>query len=79
MSTISRHSGTCELRMVDTDRVVVAEVESFTERESLSVVANKSVRISLRWNGRVYEGRAAGLDVESAGPTVIRTQSTARG
>jgi len=79
MSTISRHSPTCEIRMVDSDRIITAEVISFVEHESLLVIANKSVRIHLKWNGRRYEGRAAGLDVESAGPTVTRTQSTSRG
>jgi hypothetical protein len=47
---------------------------SFNEGRNLTVVVNKSVKILMNWNGRVYEGRAAGMDFESNGPAITKTQ-----
>jgi hypothetical protein len=33
----------------------------------------------MKWNGRIYEGRAAGMDFESNGPTITRTTVSSRG
>jgi len=33
----------------------------------------------MKWNGRYYEGRSAGMDFESSGPTVTRTTTGIRG
>ena len=51
----------------------------FNECEMLTVVLNKSVKMSMKWNGRVYEGRMAGMDFISNGPTVSKTQTASRG
>jgi hypothetical protein len=48
---------------------VTAEVMSFTEGTNLVVIMNKSVKLSMSWNGKVYEGRMAGMDFVSNGPT----------
>jgi hypothetical protein len=47
---------------------VTAEVMSFTEGTNLVVIMNKSVKLSMSWNGKVYEGRMAGMDFVSNGP-----------
>ena len=52
---------------------------AFNEGRNLTVVINKSVKILMNWNGRVYEGRGAGIDFESAGPAITRTQTASRG
>jgi hypothetical protein len=51
-----------------------AVVHDFVEKESLVVIVNKTVKIGMLWNGRCYEGRSAGMDFESDGPTITRTQ-----
>ena len=52
---------------------------SFNEGRNLTVVINKSVKILMNWNGRVYEGRSAGMDFESDGPAITRTKTSSRG
>jgi hypothetical protein len=47
---------------------VMAEVMSFNEGTNLVVIMNKSVKLSMSWNGKVYEGRMAGMDFVSNGP-----------
>jgi hypothetical protein len=37
------------------------------------------VKINMKWNGQCYEGRSAGMDFESQGPTITRTQTGLRG
>ena len=79
MSVISRHSETCMVKMAKSSKNTEAVVESFEEHVKLNVIVNKAIKISMKWNGRCYEGRSAGMDFESNGPTITRTQSTIRG
>ena len=79
MSVISRHSETCMVKMAKSSKNTEAVVESFEERVKLNVVINKAVKISMKWNGQKYEGRSAGMDFESDGPTITRTQTGIRG
>jgi len=79
MSIISRHSETCMVKMAKSSKNTEAVVESFEERVKLNVVINKAVKISMKWNGQKYEGRSAGMDFESDGPTITRTQTGIRG
>lgn len=46
----------------------MAEVMDFNEGRNLTVVLNKSVKLLMNWNGRLYEGRMAGIDFVSDGP-----------
>lgn len=79
MSTVSRYSNTCDVKNAASGKTVVAEVMSFNEARNLTVVMNKSVKLLMTWNGRVYEGRMAGLDFISDGPKVTQTQTSSRG
>ena len=79
MSTISRHSETCMIKMAKSSKMTEAVVESFEEHVKLNVIINKAVKISMKWNGQKYEGRSAGMDFESDGPTVSKTQTGVRG
>ena len=79
MSTISRHGNTCKVTQTSSKRTVDAEVMAFNEGRNLTVVMNKSVKLMMNWNGRQYEGRMAGMDFVSDGPTVTKTQTSARG
>ena len=79
MSTIIRHSNTCQVKMAKNSKAVEAEVSQFIFEQVLDVVLNKSVKLKLKWNGRCYEGRSAGMDIESDGPSVTYTQTSSRG
>ena len=79
MNTIIRHSDTCEVRQESTGKKVMAEIMAFHEGRNLTVVMNKSVKLLMNWNGRLYEGRMAGMDFVSDGPTLTKTQTTSRG
>jgi hypothetical protein len=79
MSTITRHSNTCMIKMAKSSKNTEAVVESFEEHVKLNVIVNKAVKISMKWNGQKYEGRSAGIDFESDGPTVSKTQTGIRG
>lgn len=59
----------CKVKSVPGNKVVDGVVMEFTPGRSITVVINKLMKIVMKFNGRVYEGRAAGLDFETAGPT----------
>ena len=65
--------------MAKSSKTVEAVVDQFIFEQVLDVVLNKSVKLKLRWNGRCYEGCSAGMDIESAGPTITKTQTGVRG
>lgn len=75
MATILRHSETCQIKMAKSAKMTEAVVQDFEEHKLLNVVVGKAVKINMKWNGRCYEGRNAGMDFESAGPTVTRTST----
>ena len=74
MATITRHSNTCTIKQVSSGREVEGEIMAFNEGRNLTVVMNKSVKIMMNWNGRMYEGRSAGMDFVSDGPSISKTQ-----
>lgn len=75
MATILRHSDTCQIKMAKSSKLTEAVVQDFEEHRILNVIVGKAVKINMKWNGRCYEGRNAGMDFESAGPTVTRTST----
>jgi len=79
MSEIKRYSDTCEIANVSSNMLVEAVVQDFKENESLHVILNKSVKLTLKWNGKIYEGRMAGIDFQSQGPRVSITHTGLRG
>lgn len=79
MAEITRFGSTCTIKQANSTKVVEAEVHEFKEKERLIVVLNKSVKLSMKWNGRMYEGAMAGLDFLSEGPKVTKTSVSLRG
>jgi hypothetical protein len=79
VSTIRRHSEVCEVKNVTSNKVVEAVVQDFKELEALYVIINKSIKIPMKWNGRLYEGRMAGMDFTSAGPKISVIETSQRG
>lgn len=79
MSTIRRHSEVCEVKNVTSNKIVEAVVQDFKELEALYVIINKSIKIPMKWNGKLYEGRMAGMDFTSTGPKISVIETSQRG
>ena len=77
---VSRVGNICVVQQVgNSNKNVTAEVHEFKEQDKLVVVLNKSVKLPMKWNGKLYEGRMAGIDFVSTGPTVNKTTTSIRG
>lgn len=72
---IIRYGETCTVKQANSSKTVEAVVFEFKERKSLIVVLNKSVKLPMTWNGKLYEGKMAGIDFISAGPSINKTTS----
>ena len=68
MTVKVRYDSTCKVINEKTKAAVDAEIMAFNEGRNLTVVLNRSVKLLMNWNGRVYEGRIAGMDFISDGP-----------
>jgi len=79
VSTITRHSDTCQIKQSSSGKIVEAVVQDFQEHVVLHVIVSKAVKIAMKWNGKVYEGRMASMDFVSDGPTVSKTSTSSRG
>ena len=79
MAEILRHGNTCQIKMAKSSKLTEAVVSAFEDRVLLNVIVNKALKINMKWNGKCYEGRSSGMDFESAGPSVTKTQTGIRG
>ena len=79
MTEILRHGATCQVKQAGSGKILEAAVHEFRDKDRLTVVVNQSVKLFLKWNGKVYEGKMAGLDFVSDGPKVQKTQTSIRG
>ena len=79
MSEIIRHAETCQVKMAKSSKMTEAVVQDFQDKVMLNVIVNKAVKINMKWNGKCYEGRSAGMDFESAGPVISKTTTGLRG
>jgi hypothetical protein len=71
---VTRFSETCTIKQANSNKTVEAAVHEFKEQRNLTVVLNKSVKLPMTWNGKMYEGRMAGIDFVSEGPSIIKTK-----
>ena len=72
---IVRYGDKCTVKQATSSKTVEAEVFEFTEQKHLTVVLNKSVKLPMVWNGKLYEGRMAGIDFTSSGPSIQRNKT----
>ncbi len=66
----------CEVTCEDNDKVVTADILDFKEHKMLSVSLNKSLKLLMPWNGKIYEGKMSGLTFVSKGPTITETKES---
>ncbi len=65
---------TCQVTCEDNDKVVLADILDFKENKLLSVSLNKSLKLVMIWNGKIYEGKMSGLTFVSKGPKIVETK-----
>ena len=61
----------CKLTCTSNGITMDADVMSFKEGQFLTVVITE-MKINMKFNGKLYEGRAAGMDFTTPGPKVIK-------
>lgn len=66
----------CEVICEDNGRKMVADVISFFEKKNLTVSIDRSIKLTLQWNGKLYEGHMGKLSFVSNGPdiTIVKTR-----
>ena len=63
-------SDTCEIICEDNGRKMVADMLSFKEHQYLTVSLEKQLKLEMRWNGNIYEGRLGRMSFTSEGPVI---------
>jgi hypothetical protein len=74
-----RFEKTCEVVQEKNGKTVIAEVVSLKNKEKLIVNINHTINMTMVWNGRIYEGKMAGMDFISKGPVVHELNDNSRG
>ena len=64
----------CKLTCTSNGIIMEADVLSFTEGKFLSI-AIAEMKISMMFNGKLYEGKAAGMNFTTPGPRVTKQYS----
>jgi hypothetical protein len=49
---------------------MVADIIAFKEHQYLTVAVEKELKLELRWNNKIYEGRMGRLSFTSEGPVI---------
>lgn len=67
---------TCEIICEDNGRKMVADVLQFSKHKTLTVSVERSLKLTLGWNGKIYEGAMGKLSFVSNGPdsTFVRSR-----
>jgi hypothetical protein len=68
MASRIQYEDTCKVTCEDNGKVVDADILDFREGKTLSVSLNKSIKLIMPWNGRIYEGKMMGMSFVSNGP-----------
>jgi hypothetical protein len=63
-----RYDETCQVTCEDNDKTLIADILDFKEKKLLVVSLEKSLKLTMPWNGKIYEGRLAGKSFVSPGP-----------
>lgn len=60
----------CEILCEDNGRKMVADILAFREHQYLVVAIEKELKLELRWNNKIYEGKMGRLSFTSEGPVI---------
>lgn len=65
---------TCQVTCEDNNKNVTADILAFNEKRNLTVAINKSIKLLMSWNGRIYEGKMSGMTFISNGPKITQVK-----
>lgn len=68
MQSRSSFEDTCKLTNTNNGVEVEAEILEFNPGKILIVSLNRSVKLTLKYNGKIYVGSMAGIEFISVGP-----------
>jgi hypothetical protein len=71
-NNMNRAEDTCTVTCRDNGKSVLTEVLDFKFQQRLTVVLNKSVKLTLDWNGQEYVTERQGLEFVTTGPKVTK-------
>ena len=74
-----RHDKNCKVTQEKNGKAVDAEVIFFKHQDKMTVIINNTIKLPMTWNGRIYEGRSAGMDFVSQGPEVHKMVDHSKG
>jgi hypothetical protein len=60
----------CEILCEDNGRKMVADILAFKEHQYLTVALEKELKLELKWNNKIYEGKMGRLSFTSEGPVI---------
>lgn len=66
---------TCEVTCIDNNKTVLADILDFKQEKILIISLNKSVKLSMPFNGILYEGKMSGLTFISDGPKITTVKT----
>lgn len=65
---------TCKVTCEDNNKVMVADILNFKEHQYLAVSLEKQLKLEMRWNGKIYEGRLGRMSFVSEGPKITEVK-----
>lgn len=64
----------CSVTCEDNGRTMQADILGFKNHQYLTVSLEKSLKLELRWNGKIYEGRMGKFSFVSVGPKITEVK-----
>jgi len=74
-----RYEKNCKVIQEKNGKTIDAEVIFFKYQDKMTIIINKSIKLTMMWNGQVYEGRMAGVDLISDGPAIHKIADNTKG
>jgi hypothetical protein len=65
---------TCTVTCEDNNKTLVADILGFKEQQYLAVSLEKSLKLEMRWNGKIYEGKMGRMSFVSQGPKITEVK-----
>jgi hypothetical protein len=60
----------CEILCEDNGRKMVADILTFKEHHYLNVSLERQLKLEMKWNGNIYEGKMGRMSFTSEGPVI---------
>ena len=63
-----KYEDVCQVTCEDNDKILTAEILDFKEGKMLTVSLDRSIKLTMPWNGKIYEGKMMGRSFVTTGP-----------